>query len=244
MPYVSYYRNVITNFNLQFPQTTTNGLDALLKMQFLQVQSLLTQPTEASSLNSSEFGFIWSTGMTDTEGGMTKISQVFLGSVNGSYSDVVIQQVVMFVIAWVWGAIFLLLQLRPIVRQAQHEMRRVAELLSQLPPEVDCEAMVTAVVLGLEDQPLPGRIGRAATAAAAAAAAATATGGVNGGGGGGGGNSVSIAAGGGGSVVGPGPGGKPGAFTDVGLATFNMVRRKPSLAGLIRTDMIVAKEAD
>ncbi|GLC65787.1 hypothetical protein PLESTF_000340000 [Pleodorina starrii] len=65
---------------------------------------------------------------------------------------VVTQQIIMFVIAWLWAAMFLIFQLRPFVRQAQNEMRRVAELLSQLPPEVDCESMVKAVVLGNQTQ--------------------------------------------------------------------------------------------
>ncbi len=54
----------------------------------------------------------------------------------------------MFCIAWAAALVFLVVMLRPIVREAKHEMRRVAELLSQLPPEVDCLDMVTAVVTG------------------------------------------------------------------------------------------------
>ncbi|EFJ49581.1 hypothetical protein VOLCADRAFT_89940 [Volvox carteri f. nagariensis] len=164
-------------------QATRNGLDVLMKSQFLRVESLVTQPAESSGLNSTEFGFLWSTGSTDTHCGLMKLNMVYLRSVLGSYSDVIIQQIVMFCIAWVWGVLFLLLQLRPIVRKAQNEMRRVAELLSQLPPEVDCEALVAAVVLGLADQQSQaGRrpAGAGGSGGKAAAAVATCAGGAYG----------------------------------------------------------------
>ncbi|GLC53515.1 hypothetical protein PLESTB_000757900 [Pleodorina starrii] len=133
-------------------EATHNGLDVIVKTQFLQVDALVQQPPEASGLNSSEFRFLWTTSEADMEGGLVKMSTMFLNDVLGSYSEVVTQQIIMFVIAWLWAAMFLIFQLRPFVRQAQNEMRRVAELLSQLPPEVDCESMVKAVVLGNQTQ--------------------------------------------------------------------------------------------
>ncbi|KXZ55666.1 hypothetical protein GPECTOR_2g1216 [Gonium pectorale] len=129
-------------------EVTRNGLDVLLKMQSSYIESLILQPPEASGMNSTEFRAIWSTAQTDVECGVTMMSNVFLDEVQGSYRQVLVQQVIMFSIAWVWGLAFLVLQLRPLLRKSHNEMRRIAELLSQLPGEVDCEALVTAVILG------------------------------------------------------------------------------------------------
>jgi hypothetical protein len=63
-------------------------------------------------------------------------------------SHVMVQQIALFCVSWVAALFFLLFMLRPILRKAQSEMRQVAELLSQLPPEIDCEGMVMAVTIG------------------------------------------------------------------------------------------------
>ncbi|KAG2425298.1 hypothetical protein HXX76_013879 [Chlamydomonas incerta] len=129
-------------------QATHNGLDVLLKNQFAQVNSFLAQPPEVADLNSTEFRFFWSTGQSDTEGGLNTMSELFHDEVQASYAKVQQQQIAMFVIGWIWALLFLLLQLRPLIMRAGREMRRIAELLSQLPPEIDCEGLVNAAIVG------------------------------------------------------------------------------------------------
>ncbi|GLC70645.1 hypothetical protein PLESTF_001017600 [Pleodorina starrii] len=208
-------------------QATRNGLDVLMKASLVHVDSLVNQPPEVSGLNSSEFRFLWTTGLTDAKGGLMQVGDVFLHAVHDSYGVVVIQQIVMFVCAWVVTMLFLIVQLRPLVRSAENEMRRVAELLSQLPPEVDCEGMVTAVVLHGEQLQQHGAKGKGA------------------GGGGGGGGGLTTANYGFAGSAGAGGIGKQGHLSDMGAAALTLVRRKSSMGGgLIRGDAANAKEAD
>ncbi|PNH04460.1 hypothetical protein TSOC_009373, partial [Tetrabaena socialis] len=72
-------------------------------------------------------------------------------------------QVVLFSLIWVWALLYLVLQLRPLLRKSRGEMRRVAELLSQLPNEVDVDTLVARVVMvGQPQPPGPPKNGRPA----------------------------------------------------------------------------------
>ncbi|PNH12265.1 Tiny macrocysts protein B [Tetrabaena socialis] len=129
-------------------QATRNGLDVLLKAHFSSIESLIAQSDDASGLNTTEFHLLWATGQQDMEGGLSMMNEVFKSDVQDAYSKVEVQQVAMFAVAWVWALAFLVLQLRPFVRNAHNEMRRIAELLSQLPAEVDVEGLVMRVIVG------------------------------------------------------------------------------------------------
>ncbi|KAG2445087.1 hypothetical protein HYH02_008954 [Chlamydomonas schloesseri] len=129
-------------------EVTHNGMDVLAKAQFLAVESLLIQnaPDREAGMNSTEFRFMWTT-LTDVEGGMDVLMEMYLEHVHKAYEGVRMEAIILFVVGWVWAVIFLLLLLRPFLRRAHLEMRRIAELLSQLPPEVDVESMVAQVVI-------------------------------------------------------------------------------------------------
>ncbi|PNH12263.1 hypothetical protein TSOC_000864 [Tetrabaena socialis] len=129
-------------------QATRNGLDVLLNAHFSAAESLITQPDEASGLNTIEFHLLWATGQQDMEGGLSMMNEVFLGDVQDAYNKVEVQQVAMFVISWLLALAFLVFQLRPFLRKALGETRRIAELLSQLPAEVNVEGLVMRVIIG------------------------------------------------------------------------------------------------
>ncbi|PNH09214.1 Tiny macrocysts protein B, partial [Tetrabaena socialis] len=145
-------------------QITRNGLDVLLKAQFSSVESLLHQTDDASGLNSTEFNMLWATGQSDMEGGLVTMSALFHSDVQDAYSNVEVQQITMFAMMCVMVVGFSLIALRPFVPFAKNEMRRIAELLSQLPTEVDVEGLLTRVILG------PGSVKAAGAGGAGAAA--------------------------------------------------------------------------
>ncbi|KAG2431968.1 hypothetical protein HYH02_013184 [Chlamydomonas schloesseri] len=130
-------------------EVTRNGVDVLAKAQFLAVESLLSQnpPSAAGGLNSTEFRFMWSTSETDLEGGVDALVNTYLEHVQHAYQSIRIEQVILFVIGWVWALLCVALVLRPFLRRSHYELRRIAELLSYLPPEVDAEGMVARVVV-------------------------------------------------------------------------------------------------
>ncbi|PNH09202.1 Tiny macrocysts protein B, partial [Tetrabaena socialis] len=136
-------------------QETRNGLDVLLKAQFSSVASLIHQSDDASGLNSTEFNMLWATGQTDMEGGLNSMSVLYHNEVQSAYSKVEIQQIAMFAIAWIWAVAFLGLQLRLFLRNSHNEMRRIAELLSQIPAECNVEELITRVIVAKDEPKVP-----------------------------------------------------------------------------------------
>jgi hypothetical protein len=55
---------------------------------------------------------------------------------------------VVFVLSLVGALLLWLALIRPTLKRAGRETRQIAEMLSQLPPEMDVEAIIAQVVLG------------------------------------------------------------------------------------------------
>ncbi|KAG2432647.1 hypothetical protein HXX76_008987 [Chlamydomonas incerta] len=132
-------------------QLTSNGLHLLVTSLFKSGQSLLAQTvgggSEAAGLNATEFRFIWTTLQKDAEEGMYRLINLYLKEVQKAYETAETKQIILFVLAVVWAVAFVGLQLRPFLRRARLEMRRIAELLSQLPPELEVESLMTRLVM-------------------------------------------------------------------------------------------------
>lgn len=58
------------------------------------------------------------------------------------FANVRTVHIVLFVISWLLAIAFLVFMFRPLMRRVATESRQVAELLSQLPPEMDVEGLV------------------------------------------------------------------------------------------------------
>ncbi|KAL6764362.1 hypothetical protein V8C86DRAFT_1584387 [Haematococcus lacustris] len=63
-------------------------------------------------------------------------------------SNVLDFQIASFALTWVIMALFLLFVFRPFLNRVKNETKRVAELLSQLPAEVDVEGLVQRWLMG------------------------------------------------------------------------------------------------
>jgi hypothetical protein len=57
-----------------------------------------------------------------------------------------IAHVVVFVISILWALITWLMIVRPMLKHSGKESRQIAEMLSQLPPEMDVEGLVTQAI--------------------------------------------------------------------------------------------------
>jgi hypothetical protein len=57
-----------------------------------------------------------------------------------------VAHVVVFVISILWAMIMWLMIVRPMLKNSGKESRQIAEMLSQLPPEMDVEGLVTQAI--------------------------------------------------------------------------------------------------
>lgn len=88
------------------------------------------------SLSGPEFEYYWNT-RPDMTGGFTQLNSQYHTFVNQNLDSVVSLHIVMFVLILVLCFGYLALFLWPFMRDTANETRRIAELLSQLPAEVD-----------------------------------------------------------------------------------------------------------
>lgn len=58
------------------------------------------------------------------------------------FDEVVTGHVVLFVLSWLLCLAFVLCMFRPFIQRVGSEMRQIAKMLSQLPPELDVEGLV------------------------------------------------------------------------------------------------------
>lgn len=65
---------------------------------------------------------------------------------HANFSKVRMAHIILFVMNWVLALMFLITMFRPFIRRTTIEARQVAELLSQLPPEMDVEGLVASAM--------------------------------------------------------------------------------------------------
>ncbi len=86
-------------------------------------------------------------GLRDLHSGLKALDEVMVGFSEGIFTDAKLA-LVLLLVAGVLGTLALLLLLvRPFARSLRHESEMVAELLSQLPHELDVTGLVRAAVL-------------------------------------------------------------------------------------------------
>jgi hypothetical protein len=143
---------------------TRQGLDALMQEYFGKaashssvLRSLLTSffhPDHVQAMvnlgegpqqnvTSPPWKFIFEIGQAEIEGGIILLRNSYLNVLNNLYNQCLLLQIIQLVIAVVLAALYIIIMVLPFVRDAWVETRRIAELLAQLPPEIDVESLVS-----------------------------------------------------------------------------------------------------
>ncbi|KAJ9529821.1 hypothetical protein QJQ45_022220 [Haematococcus lacustris] len=131
-------------YNLKY---VDNGLDQAMKQLLYAAESLLVQEDDALDLDNEAFRFIFTCGNSDVTGGLTLLNDRYNSYVQGVYQQAVVLHIITFVVCCLVCVAFLLLILQPYTTGMVAESRRIAELLSHLPPEMDVEALVTGKLI-------------------------------------------------------------------------------------------------
>ncbi|KAG2426213.1 hypothetical protein HXX76_013194 [Chlamydomonas incerta] len=98
--------------------------------------------------DSQEWDFIWNAGFKDAIDGVHRITTVAIADINKNFSEVVIMHVVLFVLLVLVFAVFVFGLLMPMLKRMHKEKRRITEMLSQLPTEVDVMKLITLAITG------------------------------------------------------------------------------------------------
>ena len=75
------------------------------------------------------------------------MSQVFRETVEAMFDELRIEHIIVFIVSLVWAVVIWLAVVRPMMRRVRKETRQVAEMLSQLPAEMDVESLVAQALV-------------------------------------------------------------------------------------------------
>ncbi|GLC56209.1 hypothetical protein PLESTB_001080000 [Pleodorina starrii] len=160
-------------------------LDGMMLEYLMNLKALASNTSSVlPGLSSPEFDFIYNIGSKDLLDGAAEIQDAHYTIIRGLFDSIFVLHIVMFILFWVIFGGFMVILLFPLLKRIARERRRVAELLSQLPLELDVERLV-ARALGVTFHHTSGAsVGAAGAAGNAAAGASGAAAGVGAGPGG------------------------------------------------------------
>ncbi|KAG2440500.1 hypothetical protein HYH02_010378 [Chlamydomonas schloesseri] len=157
--------------NSSFYAATSHGVGFMVDRFLEDGWYMARLPPASIDINSTHLRYIAEEGQGNVELGMDTVADSLLATVQAAFKRVELLQIFSLVVSWLLAAVFIFLQLRPFVASNRVETQRIARMLSELPPDVDIEGLVTKVLLATGNA---GRGGGAAAAAATAHAVAAA----------------------------------------------------------------------
>jgi hypothetical protein len=90
---------------------------------------------------------IWHLGRYDLHHGFIDVSDQFLTSALASFKRVLSMHIILFAMSWIITLLYLVLVYKPFLRHGDGEVKSIAKMLSQMPPDMDVESLVEQVLL-------------------------------------------------------------------------------------------------
>ncbi|GIL50718.1 hypothetical protein Vafri_6834 [Volvox africanus] len=127
----------------RFYQVTHTGLDSMMQQLMISLSSMATNSSMVpEGLEDEHFDFVYSVGYKDLLDGTTAIAEAHYNTIIDLFNGILMLHIILFLIFWIIFGGFLLFMLNPLLRRISNERRRIAELMSQLPLELDVERLV------------------------------------------------------------------------------------------------------
>ncbi|KAG2435422.1 hypothetical protein HYH02_011922 [Chlamydomonas schloesseri] len=124
-------------------QVSRTGLDAIMQQFLMAVNNLVTETSNATvGLDDADIDFLYNVGSKDMVDGTVDIETLHFETIVGVFNRIMILHIILFLLLWVIFAGFLFVLLNPLIKRITKERRRIAELMSQLPLELDVEKLV------------------------------------------------------------------------------------------------------
>ncbi|GIL43455.1 hypothetical protein Vafri_932 [Volvox africanus] len=131
--------------NDTFYAATVHGVNMMVERFKEDIAYLIRIPISELSINNTHLDYIMLE--ENIEIGVNAVSESLITNIHGLYKEVSFLQIFSLVLSWLLAVAFIFMQLRPFVRANRVETQRIARMLSELPPEVDIEAIVARVLL-------------------------------------------------------------------------------------------------
>jgi hypothetical protein len=123
---------------------TQSGLLQFL-YEYMDESVLLSEAADTDlTLSEPHFQMLWVTGVNDLQAGFNHVHDLFAELCLVNENKEVVLESVVFAIMCVGAVAYYLFQIRPFVHSVQLESKRTAELLSQLPSDINVPDLMTA----------------------------------------------------------------------------------------------------
>jgi hypothetical protein len=86
--------------------------------------------------------YLWIAGRNDMYGGLTRVMHSLDVTTEAIFNHIIAWHVVVFAASLVIAVMYVLLLLKPFLRRNMREAARMADMLSQLPPDMDVDLLI------------------------------------------------------------------------------------------------------
>ncbi|KAG2435423.1 hypothetical protein HYH02_011923 [Chlamydomonas schloesseri] len=127
----------------RFYEISHTGLDSMMQQFMISVTSMATNTSGVpEGLEDEHFDFLYNVGLKDIVGGAAEVKQAHTDILLQLFSGILLLHIILFLLMFLIFAGFLFILLNPLIKRVSKERRRIAELMSQLPLELDVEKLV------------------------------------------------------------------------------------------------------
>ncbi|GFR46429.1 hypothetical protein Agub_g7933, partial [Astrephomene gubernaculifera] len=128
----------------RFYLTIYGGLDSIMQQFMLKAMAMARdENVTVKGLANDNLDFIYNVGGKDLVEGTIHIQTSHFSTIMSIFTDILSLHIILFVMLWVIFGGFIFLLLRPLLKRVSKERRRIAELINQLPLELDVERLVS-----------------------------------------------------------------------------------------------------
>ncbi|GLI64845.1 hypothetical protein VaNZ11_008226 [Volvox africanus] len=129
-----------------YHEVSMNALDPMIRRLIEEALLLGNDAYSELNFNSTRFDYIWRVAFHQLIQGVWSANNIYTSAANANFGKVRMAHIILFVLSLALAMVFLLFMFRPFIRRTAIEARQVAELLSQLPPEMDVEGLVASAM--------------------------------------------------------------------------------------------------
>eukprot|EP00198_Chlamydomonas_reinhardtii_P011170 XP_001700507.1 predicted protein [Chlamydomonas reinhardtii] len=137
-----------------FYQVSRNAIDPMMRRLMRECTLLSLDDLADVNANSTRWQYVWRVARSDLHDGLHELLASYRSDALAAFTAQGTLHTVIFAVSWVLWAAYLYFLLRPYLQVSSTETKRVAELLSQLPAELDVEGMVEESWLVVADTQL------------------------------------------------------------------------------------------
>ncbi|GFR46430.1 hypothetical protein Agub_g8004 [Astrephomene gubernaculifera] len=127
----------------RYYQISHTGLDSIMQQFIVSTTNMATNKSMIpEGLADDDFDFVYNVAAKDLVGGTVQVEGAHYKTITRVFTSVMVLHIVLLLLLFLIFSAFLVFLLNPLLKRITKERRRIAELMSQLPLELDVEKLV------------------------------------------------------------------------------------------------------